>query len=240
VRVLWDSLHTVTPEGVRNLTRSGDWGDVVADPSAMLDGFTAWLDFKAESVSLAIDDLRAVMAEDGAGEMLLATSEFALPWGRMTGSAYASTARGITSQRIKLYSFHWLMMVRWWADTVLSWNRGSAVTPEEITSGMLALFALSLKDAPEKLAPDQFGMPAPDASHNLTPESYTWRLDNALDFREDQAPVLPLLHAYRPAAEFAELLEVLRPYSQDGLWINRYGYLGDDKLAMLREAWARD
>ncbi len=54
----------------------------------------------------------------------------------------------------------------------------------------------------------------------------------------DGAPVLAYLHSYRPAAELAEVLTAAAASGAGGVWVQRYGYLSDEKLAVLRDAWA--
>jgi hypothetical protein len=236
--VLWDSLHTLTNEAVVAMTASGDWGDLVADPASLQQGLIDWLEFKSESVELALADLRVTMDDAGASHMAIAAGGFALPWGRMSGAAYASAEGAVDVQRVKLYSFHWLMMLRWWTDTILLWNRGSDVQPHILTQAFLRFFDLELEDPPPELMPEVFGMPQPDTSHNLTPGSYPHRLVNALSRRESQAPIMPVVHAYRSAEDFAMVLDAVRPYTQAGLWIQRYGYLSDEKLDILRQEWS--
>lgn len=237
VRLLWDSLHALTEEQALAIIESGDWGELVVDPEAVRGGFVAWLDFKADSVALALDDLRETMAEHGAGHLSVSTAEPAAPWGRMTGAGYARPER-VDSQRIKLYSAQWLMMAGWWAETLLTWNRGSALTPELAARAVMSLFGLQFVDAPPVIDPSMLTMPDPGEPHNLTPESYTHRLENAIAMSDHQAPIQPLLHAYRPPEELALLLEILRPFAGDGLWVHRYGYLSDEKLDILRQEWS--
>lgn len=238
VRHLWDSLHTITPEQVSALIESGDWGDLVAQPEDMQAGFDAWLDFKIDSVGNAIRDLRAVLDEHGASHVTVSTNEPALPWGRLSGAAFQVEGGPVDVQRIKLYSFHWLMMVRWWTETGLTWNRGSAIRPGDLTRATMALFGLTLQDEPIEILPEDFGMPGPGKSHNLTPGSYTNRLEGALALRTDQAPLYPIVHAYRSVEDFASVLAAVRPFSRRGIWIQRYGYLSDEKLAVLRQEWS--
>lgn len=237
VRVLWDSIHTLTPDQLHALAESGDWGDLISDPDHIQAGIRAWLDFKTESVALALKDIRETMDDAGCRDMLLSTNGFCLPWGRMSGAAYPPGDNGVDSQRVKLYSFHWHMMVRWWSETLLLWNRGSQITPADMTAAVLSLFGMVLQDAPDNVTPEFFGMPAPADSHNLTPGSYTYRLENALARHDNQAPMLPLIHGYRSTESFASLLETIRPYTREGLWVQRYGYLNDDKLAALAHEW---
>ena len=238
VRQLWDSLHTLTPEQVHALIDSGDWGDLVADPEGMQTGFNAWLDFKAESVALAVRDLRETMAETDAPNVHVSTGGFSLPWGRMSGASYPDENGPVDVQRVKLYSFHWLMMVRWWTEAIMSWNRGSDLRATNMTRATMSLFGLELEHKPSEITPDLFGMPDPDESHNLTPGSYTHRLENALSRRSHQAPLMPVVHAYRSVEDFASLMQTIRPFARRGVWIQRYGYLSDEKLDVLRQEWA--
>ena len=237
VRMLWDSLHAITEDRLLAIINSGDWGDLVVDPEAMRNGFVAWLDFKADSVALAIDDLRQTMADHGAGHLAISAAESAAPWGRMSGGGYAQPDH-VATQRVKLYSAHWLMMAGWWANTLLTWNRGSALTPDLAARAAMSLFGTRFADAPAVLDPEMLTMPAPGESHNLTPESYTHRLENAIALDEHQVPIQPLLHAYRPPDEFASLLEIIRPFTGNGTWVHRYGYLSDEKLEILRQEWS--
>jgi hypothetical protein len=171
--------------------------------------------------------------------MRVSAAATALPWGRMSGGAYARPDRGVATQRVKLYSAQWLMMAGWWAETLLTWNRGSALTPELATRAIMSLFGIEFEEAPATPEPAMLTMPGPGESHNLTPESYTHRIENQLILRDNQAPILPLLHAYRTAEDLARLLERVRPFAGPGLWIHRYGYLSDEKLEILRQEWSR-
>lgn len=238
VRQLWDSVHTLTPASLDGLIESGDWGNLATDPVAIQDGVSAWLEFKAESVSRAIKDIRETMNDAGGKDLLLSANGFSLPWGRMSGASYPREDNGLDSQRPKLYSFHWHMMVRWWAESMLSWNRESQITPSQATAAILALFGMVLEEAPATVTPDMFGMPGPDDSHNLTPDSYTNRIENALLAKQPQAPLMPFIHGYRSTESFASLLQAVRPYTTEGLWVQRYGYLNDDKLAALGREWS--
>ncbi len=238
VRILWDSLHALTEDQIRAIIGSGDWGDLVVDPEEMHAGFVAWLNFKADSVALAIDDLRQTMAELGAGHLIVSAAEPAAPWGRMSGAGYPEANRGLAAQRVKLYSGQWLMMAGWWANTLLTWNRGSALTPDLAVRAAMSLFGIQFEEAPATLEPDMLTMPGAGESHNLTPESYTHRIETAIALRERQPPILPLLHAYRTAEEFARLLECIRPFAEHGMWVHRYGYLSDEKLDILRQEWS--
>jgi hypothetical protein len=239
VRHVWDSLHTLTPSSLDALSRSGDWGDLMADPEVTQDGVNSWLDFKAQAVALALNDIRATMDADGFDHTLLSANGFSLPWGRMSGASYPRAKGSLDSHRIKLYSFHWHMMVRWWTERLLAWNKESRIDPHLATSAVVALFGIVLDDSPELLAPHMFQMPGPEEPHNFAAESYRHRLENVPEMSEPLAVQMPFVHAYRSTQDFANVLDAVASYAGDGLWVQRYGYLNDDKLAVLAERWKR-
>jgi hypothetical protein len=50
------------------------------------------------------------------------------------------------------------------------------------------------------------------------------------------ARLTPLVHGYGPPDDFRRRLELVAGCaSVDGLWINRYGYLGEPKLDAIRD-----
>jgi len=50
---------------------------------------------------------------------------------------------------------------------------------------------------------------------------------------------LAYVHSYRPAAEFGRVLEAVLASEAPGCWVQRYGYLSDEKLAIMRSVWPR-
>jgi hypothetical protein len=48
---------------------------------------------------------------------------------------------------------------------------------------------------------------------------------------------LAYVHSYRPAAEFGRALEAVLASAAAGCWVQRYGYLSDEKLAIMRAVW---
>lgn len=50
--------------------------------------------------------------------------------------------------------------------------------------------------------------------------------------------MMPLVHAYRSPEDFAMVLHAVEPFARSGIWIQRYGYLGDEKREILQRAWS--
>jgi hypothetical protein len=53
-------------------------------------------------------------------------------------------------------------------------------------------------------------------------------------------PVYALAHGYGPLQDFAERLSVAWRASRYGVWINRYGYLSDEKLVATGQICQRE
>ncbi len=54
---------------------------------------------------------------------------------------------------------------------------------------------------------------------------------------DGKAKVYALVHGYGPLDDFKRRLQLVADSPVDGVWINRYGYLSDEKLDAIREIW---
>ena len=52
-------------------------------------------------------------------------------------------------------------------------------------------------------------------------------------------PIYSLAHGYGPVQDFAQRLAIAWQASQHGVWINRYGYLSDEKLVVAGQVCQR-
>ena len=50
--------------------------------------------------------------------------------------------------------------------------------------------------------------------------------------------VYPLVHGYGPDTDFHRRLKIVADSPAAGVWINRYGYLSDSKLASVGQLFA--
>jgi hypothetical protein len=50
-----------------------------------------------------------------------------------------------------------------------------------------------------------------------------------------QTPVFALAHGYGPGDDFRRRFRAAWEASPDGIWVNRYGYLNDQKLSIIGE-----
>ena len=234
-RAFWNRLHRLTPGDLRRAADDADWPFALACGLLTYPGVADLLRFKAASVCGALAELRATLDAAGCGEVPLEVNGFAPPWCLITGMDYGTVGLIAGATRCKLFTFHWPLIVRWWAETLLAWNP----TMDEGATLRAILAALDLPHPAEghrrRLA--DFGMPRPGEPHPIVMEALTRKLDQAVALAGDGAPCQAYLHSYRPATEFARVLEAARASKAFGCWVQRYGYLSDEKLAILRAAW---
>ncbi len=235
-RALWDRLHHVDPADLR----------LAADPAAGPGLLLGWLAeapgtldllrFKAETVAGAVAELRADMDALGLGRVALGVRGFPPPWSLVTGLHPALVGRACQELGVKLFTFHWPMIVRWYAESLLRWNPGLA-EPDVVAAVRGALDLPSRPDEHRVRVAD-YGMPRPDEPHLMTAEGLRRKLGQALALaRGTGASVTAYLHSYRPASELAVVLRAARESGVAGCWIQRYGYLSDEKLDVVRRAW---
>jgi hypothetical protein len=82
-------------------------------------------------------------------------------------------------------------------------------------------------------------MPRPDEPHPITMDALTRKLQQAIGMAGPGLRCLAYVHSYRPPDEFARVLEAVLASDAPGCWVQRYGYLSDEKLAIMRSVWPR-
>ena len=186
--------------------------------------------FKARSVVDFIRALRGWVHSAGPG-LELGVNGFAPPWNEVTGADFAGLAAVADTVRCKLFSFHWSMMVGWLGEYL---RAGNPVLSDELV--LAAATAIYRMPAVPGATLADYGMPGPEQPHPIPMTALADRLTEARAGVPPNGRLDAYLHSYRPAAEFGALLAATADRA-DGTWIQRYGYLSDRKLGILRDAW---
>ncbi len=144
-------------------------------------------------------------------------------WGVMAGTTDAVG--------VKLYTMHWPMIARNWARDLV----GTSDTPTlDIVTAAMADF-LDFCDDP---LPDGalLHYPPPDTPHPVGRMAQMRKLQQAQRCASP-VPVIAFAHSYGTAADVGERIAISAGAFGEGapprLWLNRYGYLSDTKLADL-------
>ncbi len=81
---------------------------------------------------------------------------------------------------------------------------------------------------------EAYSYPPPDVPHPVGPLAQARKIRQAQREAGD-TPVYVLAHGYGPLDDFRRRLEVARDAGDYGYWVNRYAYLSDDKLEVIRQ-----
>ena len=193
-------------------------------------GFPASIRFKAALVEELIAGIRRAMDEAGGRSMELLPNAFPPPWTIVSGMDFRRVARHSTAISCKLYTMHWPMMLRFYGDQILKANPG-------LSSARLARALVRMLDIAddEGLATvEDYSYPPPDRPHPVGPRAQARKIRQA-QRDAGETPVYVLAHGYGPLEDFRKRLEVAKEAGDHGYWVNRYGYLSDDKLDAIKE-----
>ncbi len=193
-------------------------------------GVAAWLRFKASLVEQMIAGFRRTMNESGGEAMELLPNAFPPPWTIVSGMDFRRVAQHSTAISCKLYTMHWPMMLRFYGDQILSANPG-------LSSSLLARALvrwLDIADDGGLGTVEAYSYPPPDVPHPVGSRAQARKIRQAQREAGD-TPVFVLAHGYGPLEDFRRRLEVARDAGVHGYWVNRYAYLSDDKLEVIRD-----
>jgi hypothetical protein len=122
------------------------------------------------------------------------------------------------------------MMLRFYGDQIMAANPGLS----DLLLTKFLVKALDLADDGGFDRLEDYSYPDPDTPHPVGPRAQARKIAQAQADAGD-TPVYVLAHGYGPLDDFRKRLEVARDAGKHGYWINRYAYLHDDKLEVIRQ-----
>ena len=200
-------------------------------------GVVEWLRLKAAlSVDLVSDWRKAIDAVDPS--LLLMSHAFMPPWTLVTGLDFAGVAEHSDAVSPKLYTMHWAQMVTFWGNELMARRPG-------LDERLLVRALISLLDMFDGTVEDPGGeslvdyrYPEPDEPHPVSDSAQRRKIAQATAAVGRRSVVYPLVHGYGPATDFHRRLKIVADSPAAGVWINRYGYLSDSKLASVGQLFA--
>jgi hypothetical protein len=197
-------------------------------------GWLQFLKFKAESVVGFYKQVRQLMDDLGFEGNLLSARGWCPPWNRSSGMDYRALAEVCDAITPKLFTFDHAAMPRWYGESLMAWN--PELSESQILDALIAW--MNLPDNFERRSFANYHIPAPTEEHPVKLEAYQTRLDEVVDQVEGRAPCYPISHPYLPASQWKRMLTLIRDSRADGMWVNMYGYLSDDRLRILKQIWS--
>lgn len=216
-----------------------EWAEVDRGKFALVNllrrypGVAEWLRLKARLSLDLLRDWRAGLTVHGNEGKELSANAFMPPLTLFTGFDFAQAGKYCTAASPKLYTMHWSVMVEFWGKVLLERNPG--LDEKLVVRSLAQLFDLGDQIEAERLS--DYGYPGPEDPHPIPDAPQKRKIAQALSAADGKLAVTPLVHGYGPADDFSRRLRLVAESAADGVWINRYGYLGDDKIAAIGEIW---
>jgi len=181
--------------------------------------------FKATLVQELLQGFReALTAAGGAGKQLIPNA-FPPPFSFASGMDYRLAAAHCDGISVKLYTMHWPMILRFYGDALKEANPGISETP--LVHRLVEILGIADGHGLPHLSDYQY--PDPETPHRAGPKAQSRKIQMA-QRAAGKTPVYALAHGYGPLEDFRQRLEVAYRASRRRVWINRYGYLTEEKI----------
>jgi hypothetical protein len=190
--------------------------------------------FKAALAAELLAGFRRTMNEAGAERMELIAHAFPPPWNLVSGIDFTRSEGQVSGWCVKLYTMHWAMMLRFYADQLLAANRGLS----DALFGQVLVRLLDIADDGGFAKATDYHYSEPHEPHPAGSKAMQRKIQQARREAGD-TPVFALAHGYGPLEDFRRRLAAAWGASPAGIWVNRYGYLSDDKLRIIGETTRR-
>jgi hypothetical protein len=191
-------------------------------------GLAELMSFKAVLVGELLAGFRATLTKAMGARAELVPNAFPPPFTAVSGFDFIRAAPHVDAISVKLYTMHWPMMLRFYGDTLLQAN-------PELSSELLAAVLVKFMDIAEQPlgAVDRYSYPEPHIPHPVSSQALERKIRQA-SIAAAGVPIFALAHGYGPAQDFQARLRVAWASSGGRVWVNRYGYLTDEKLQLIR------
>jgi hypothetical protein len=195
-------------------------------------GVLDWVCAKAAIVMRFIGACAKTLRQAGGGRIGLMPQAFPPPWTLASGFDYrAVAALGVTAIGVKLYTMHWPMILRAYADAILHFH--PELDAGRLVGELSALLGVGEESRP--IAYEDVRYPEPDEPHPAGREAQVRKIRQAQE-EAGATPIHAFAHGYGPLEDVRARVALAFAAAGGRLWVNRYGYLSDAKLTAIGEA----
>ena len=226
------ALHARLLGGLKNrdLERFIESGSLVPDRSPIADALT----FRVKLVRELVRHLRHALDAAGASHLALVPNAFPPPWHHASGFPFDGWQGEIAGASVKEYAMHWAMMLRFYGDEILAANSG--LDEKLLVRSLVRVLGIADDAGLPHLA--DYHYPEPDEAHPCGTGALRRKIQQAQE-EAGATPIFALVHGYGPPEDFRRRLRSAHEAGAHGFWVNRYGYLSDEKLAIIRDVTAK-
>jgi len=189
-----------------------------------------WTRFKAILVEELLAGFRHTLTEAGGAAKELLPNAFPPPFSAASGMDYSRAARHSAGISVKLYTMHWPMMLRFYGDALRQAN--PQINESLLVRALAAWFDTEDDKRFDRLS--HYSYPEPGEAHPVGVEAQRRKI-RTVQQSSGQVPIFALAHGYGPVPDYRNRLRVAYEASGARVWINRYGYLSDEKLEVTKD-----
>jgi hypothetical protein len=232
---LYRRLGNLTNDDLRHLTRAEGLQYLFTRALSADHGLAQALKFKSALTTMYVREMREAMdaAPGGIGKgKELAPNAFPPPLSLLSGMDFSGVAEYADSICTKLYTMHWPVMVRFYAEEILEHNAHD-LDPALLVQALSTIFDFEDGDVGSTL--DDYHYPAPDERHRAGSDAQIRKIRQAIAAAGGEADIHPGVHGYGPLDDFTNRLKLAWDADCPGIWVNRYCYLGPEKLEAMKQ-----
>lgn len=185
------------------------------------------MEFRSAITSRFLGNLRKAADNVRPGVELIPIT-FPPPLSTLTGADFSSYSKHADAVMIKFFTMHWPLIVTFWTEGITSLN--PQLDPNKVARAVSA--ALEFEDEPGTRLTD-FEYPEPETPHRAGTIAQTRKIEIATE-KAAGMPILPSVHGYGPLEDVERRWRIGWEVGKSGMWVNRYGYLSDAKLQVLK------
>lgn len=192
-----------------------------------------WRRLKAALSVECLQHWRYAIDEAGGKDKELSANAFMPTYSTVTGFDFGGAAAICNAVSPKLYTMHWSLMVKFWVEPILAAN--PQLSEESVVRSIVRMMEIE-EDEKGGTSVSDYGYPAPNEPHSTPDGPQSRKLRDVAAEVDNACLVTPIVHGYGPLDDFTRRLKLVADCDIfSGLWINRYGYLSNDKLTAIRD-----
>ena len=210
---------------VREALAGAGWDAFFGDAG---DGLPLWASKRA-SAGAMLRCYRQALDRVSGPRRVLEPQVFPPPLSNVSGVDWSAVVDTADAVGVKLYTMHWPMMARYWARDLVGTADARAL--DTVTAAMADFLGFCDEPLPDGAA---LHYPPPDIAHPVGRQAQVDKLRQA-QHQAGSVPVIAFTHSYGTPADVRQRIATAAGAMGDAarLWVNRYGYLSDAKLADL-------
>ena len=223
---LYNRLQRLTNDDLAELYDARSLSYFLAKMLARNPELTELLRFKAALTTLYIKELREAL-DSVSLDKDLSPNAFPPPLSLLSAMNFNDVSEYADSINMKIYTMHWPQMIRFYAEELLA-NNDQPLDEALLVKAISNLFDFEDGDTGTSL--DDYRYPPPEATHRAGLQAQLRKIRQAQSETGDRAKLYPTVHGYGPAVDFEARLRLAWDAGTPGIWINRYCYLGEEKI----------